>query len=77
LKDGRLYGHIIDILNQAAPVMLLAMGMTLVIATGGVDLSSARDGDLRSVMALLIAKPEAGLIGGLILTLAICFVAGA
>lgn len=39
LKDGRLYGSLIDVLNRAAPVMLLALGMTLVIATGGVDLS--------------------------------------
>src|SRR6188768_3839760 len=39
VKDGRLYGSLVDILNRAAPVMLLALGMTLVIATGGVDLS--------------------------------------
>jgi ribose/xylose/arabinose/galactoside ABC-type transport system permease subunit len=39
VRDGRLYGSVIDILNRAAPVMLLALGMTLVIATGGVDLS--------------------------------------
>ena len=78
LKDGRLYGHIIDILNQAAPVMLLAMGMTLVIATGGVDLSvGAVMAISGSVMAIAIAKPEAGLVGGLIFTLAICVVAGA
>src|SRR5688572_6003574 len=39
VKDGRLYGSLVDILNRAAPVMLLSLGMTLVIATGGVDLS--------------------------------------
>jgi galactofuranose transport system permease protein len=39
VRDGRLYGSLIDILNRAAPVMLLSLGMTLVIATGGVDLS--------------------------------------
>ena len=39
LQDGRLFGSPIDILNRAAPVALLAMGMTLVIATGGIDLS--------------------------------------
>ena len=37
--DGRLYGMPIDILNQGARAMVLALGMTLVIATGGVDLS--------------------------------------
>jgi galactofuranose transport system permease protein len=39
VRDGRLYGSLIDILNRAAPVMLLSTGMTFVIATGGVDLS--------------------------------------
>jgi ribose/xylose/arabinose/galactoside ABC-type transport system permease subunit len=39
VRDGRLYGSIIDILNRGTPVMLLSLGMTLVIATGGVDLS--------------------------------------
>lgn len=39
LQDGRLFGSLIDILNRAAPVALLSLGMTLVIATGGIDLS--------------------------------------
>jgi galactofuranose transport system permease protein len=39
VRDGRVYGSVVDILNRAAPVMLLALGMTLVIATGGIDLS--------------------------------------
>src|SRR5471032_3676514 len=39
VQDGRLFGSPIDILNRAAPVALLALGMTLVIATGGIDLS--------------------------------------
>jgi galactofuranose transport system permease protein len=39
LKDGRIYGSLVDVLNRAAPVMLVSLGMTLVIATGGVDLS--------------------------------------
>lgn len=39
MKEGRLYGSVVDVLDRAAPVLLLALGMTLVIATGGVDLS--------------------------------------
>ncbi len=39
IHDGRLSGSIIDVLNQGAPVLLLALGMTLVIGTGGIDLS--------------------------------------
>ena len=39
IVDGHLYGTPVDIFNQGSRVMLLALGMTLVIATGGVDLS--------------------------------------
>src|SRR4051794_34508234 len=39
LLDGHLYGTLVDIFNQGSKVMLLSIGMTLVIATGGVDLS--------------------------------------
>lgn len=38
-QNGRLYGSPIDVLVRAAPVALLAVGMTLVIATKGIDLS--------------------------------------
>ncbi|MGZ7227008.1 ABC transporter permease subunit, partial [Streptococcus pyogenes] len=38
-QNGRLYGSLIDILVRAAPVAILAVGMTLVIATRGIDLS--------------------------------------
>ena len=36
IENGRLFGGAIDILNRAAPVALLAIGMSLVIATGGI-----------------------------------------
>ena len=39
LQDGRLFGSLIDVLNRGAPVALLALGMVLVIATRGIDLS--------------------------------------
>ena len=38
-RDGRLFGSLIDVLNRGAPVAILAVGMTAVIATKGVDLS--------------------------------------
>jgi simple sugar transport system permease protein len=39
LRDGNLYGAPVDILRRAAPIVLVALGMTLVIATRGIDLS--------------------------------------
>ncbi|HET7846058.1 MAG TPA: ABC transporter permease, partial [Acidimicrobiia bacterium] len=39
VEDGRLFGALIDILRQSAPLMLVSLGMTIVIATRGIDLS--------------------------------------
>ncbi|EXG81463.1 ABC transporter permease [Cryptosporangium arvum] len=39
IKDGHLYGSLIDILRGSTPLVLVALGMTLVIATAGIDLS--------------------------------------
>lgn len=38
-RDGHLYGSLVDILKGAAPLMLVSLGMTLVIATRGIDIS--------------------------------------
>lgn len=38
-RDGNLYGTPFEILRRAAPIILVALGMTLVIATRGIDLS--------------------------------------
>jgi ribose/xylose/arabinose/galactoside ABC-type transport system permease subunit len=39
MQDGHLYGSLIDILRNGAPTVLIALGMTLVVATRGIDLS--------------------------------------
>lgn len=36
---GNLVGNVIDILRASAPILMIAVGMTLVIATAGIDLS--------------------------------------
>ncbi|TWD46027.1 monosaccharide ABC transporter membrane protein (CUT2 family) [Agrobacterium vitis] len=38
-RDGRLFGSLVDVLNRGAPVAILAIGMTAIIATRGIDLS--------------------------------------
>ena len=38
-QNDRFFGSLIDVLNRGAPVAILAIGMTAVIATRGVDLS--------------------------------------
>jgi len=40
LENGQhFYGDLIDIVKNSAPIILLAIGMALVIATKGIDLS--------------------------------------
>ena len=39
ISQGHLSGSLVDVFRLAAPVMLVSVGMTLVLATGGVDLS--------------------------------------
>ena len=56
-RDGHLYGSLIDILNRASPLALVALGMTLVIATRGIDIS------VGAVVAIAAAT-AALLIGG-------------
>jgi ribose/xylose/arabinose/galactoside ABC-type transport system permease subunit len=59
VQDGRMFGSLVDVFVRSAPTLLIATGMTLVLATGGVDLS------VGSVMAIcgavaasLIVRPE-------------------
>ena len=57
LRDGHLYGNLVDILNRAAPLALVSAGMTLVIAARGLDIS------VGAVVAITAAV-AALLIGG-------------
>src|SRR6266704_958087 len=60
VRDGHLYGVLIDILNHGSKVMLLSLGMALVIATGGVDLSvGAVMAIAGAIAAQLVNRPNA------------------
>ncbi len=61
MVNGRLTGSVINTLDGAAPIILLSIGMTLVIATKGVDLSvGAVMAICAAVAAVLINRHEAG-----------------
>ncbi|MGO4110873.1 ABC transporter permease [Paenibacillus sp. YAF4_2] len=53
VRQGNLYGSLIDILNFGAPLILVSIGMTLVIATGGIDLSVGSIVAISGAMACL------------------------
>jgi simple sugar transport system permease protein len=58
-RDGNLYGSLIDIFRNGSTVMLLAIGMTLVIATGGVDLSVGAIMAIAASVAGILMNPSA------------------
>ncbi len=55
--NGQLHGRMIDILNRAASLVIVSVGMTFVIATGGIDIS------VGSIMAITGAT-TAYIVGG-------------
>lgn len=56
-RDGNLYGSLIDILRNGSCIMLLAIGMTFVIATGGVDLSVGAVMAIAASVAAIMMNP--------------------
>lgn len=56
-KEGHLSGFLIDIVNRGSPLMLLAIGMTMVIATGGVDLSVGAVIAISAATATVLINP--------------------
>src|SRR3954465_14028278 len=71
MLNGHLYGNLIDILRFGASPMLVALGMTFVIATGGVDLSVgaivAISGSLACYMVAHLSNQNSG--GGVALAI--------
>lgn len=57
MGEGRLHGNLISILNNGARLIILASGMTLVYATGGIDLSVGSVMAVAGAMAALLIRP--------------------
>ena len=57
IREGHLSGFLIDILNRGSILMLLAIGMTMVIATGGVDLSVGAVVAISAATATVLINP--------------------
>ena len=62
IKDGHLFGSLIDILRNGAPTLIVAIGMTLVIATRGIDLSVGAVGAIAGALAcsIILDSPDPG-----------------
>ncbi len=77
-RDGNFYGSLIDVLNRGSIGVLLAVGMTLVIATGGVDLSVGSIVAIcGAVVAIVLTWAQAGILIAIVAGLLAALIAGA
>lgn len=56
-REGNLFGSLINIIRNGSTVALLAIGMTFVIATGGVDLSVGAIMAIAASVAAIMMNP--------------------
>jgi galactofuranose transport system permease protein len=62
VRDGHLFGSLVDIARNGAPTMIIAIAMTLVIATRGIDLSVGAVGAIAGALAcsIIMDAPDPG-----------------
>ncbi|HJE50369.1 MAG TPA: ABC transporter permease [Tessaracoccus flavescens] len=83
IMDGHLFGSLIDIMRSASPLLLVALGMTLVIATRGIDLSVGSMIAISGALALsyIQASPSPNsittVVPAVLIALAVCLLLGA
>jgi simple sugar transport system permease protein len=83
LQDGHLFGPLIDIVRNGSPLLLVALGMTLVIATRGIDLSVGAVVAISGALALsfIASSPDPNNLGTVLIAIGIavglCLVLGA
>ncbi|MFN3865331.1 MAG: ABC transporter permease [Demequina sp.] len=78
IRDGQLFGNPITILRDSAPLMLVALGMTLVIATRGIDLSVGAIMAVSGAVALTIIddSPNHGSLGTVAIAIMVAVLVG-
>ncbi len=63
-REGHLYGSLVDIVNRAAPLAIVALGMTLVIATRGIDISVGAVVAVSGAVAALLIGGQLTIVDG-------------
>ncbi|GAA2695621.1 MULTISPECIES: ABC transporter permease [Actinosynnema] len=76
LQDGHLFGSLVDVLRNGAPTLLIALGMTLVIATRGIDLSVGAVAAIAGAVTCTHIAGGGGAVSGMLLALVLCAVLG-
>lgn len=78
LVDGNLYGNLIDVFRNGSITMILALGMCLVIATGGIDLSVGTTMAITGAVVAIVYQnnPDTSLAIALAVSLGVAGIAG-
>ncbi|MGW5879950.1 ABC transporter permease [Nocardiopsis terrae] len=76
LQNGQLYGSLVDILRNGAPTLLIAVGMTLVIATRGIDLSVGAVAAIAGAVACTWIASGGSAVTAVLLALGACVLLG-
>lgn len=82
IENGGLFGNPVDIVRNSAPLVLVALGMTLVVATRGIDLSVGAVAVIAAAVACtrIAAAPDEGatttMIMAVVWALAACLLLG-
>lgn len=76
MREGHLYGSVIDILRFGAPLIVVSVGMTLVIATGGIDLSVGSVIAISGALACLLISEGGSVFLAIVAALALSAVLG-
>ncbi len=79
VQDGHLFGPLIDILRNSSSLLLVALGMTLVIATRGIDLSVGAVLAISGAVAcsFIASSPNPGSVGTVAVAVVIALVLAA
>jgi simple sugar transport system permease protein len=76
IQDGHLFGSLVDILRNGAPTLLIAVGMTLVIATRGIDLSVGAVAAIAGAIACTYISGGGDAVTAILLALGVCVLLG-
>ena len=78
IVDNHLYGYLVDIFRNGSKLMILAIGMTMVLATGGTDISVGSVMAISGSIACSVVDGRIlpGLGGNVVIAIILALVAG-
>lgn len=77
MKNGHLFGTLIDILSRGTPLIIISLGMTLVIATAGIDISVGAVVAISAAVATILLKSNNSIVTALVVAVLVSAICGA